>query len=186
MQASDRHAAHAMALGVTRVSAERVRITALNSISFSGFGDISHSKSVTLAEAAQLLDGLRDGRLPAKPPYLPVAVWHEPAMGAMLLQALHDTAPSNFVDSPSAEASTTRQKQPADCGMEAQLAWLSTVLPSADYKLAKAAMLHALGELADTLAEAAAPDERESLARARTRLDERKTASLAGSVIAPA
>jgi hypothetical protein len=186
MQASDQHSGHAMVLGVTRVSEGEARITAVNSVSFSGFGDVSHSKTVSLAEAARLLDGLRDGRLPAKPPYLPAPAWSEPAAGAVLLQALHETAPGRPVDTPPAEASTVPQKQPSDCGVESQLAWLSTVLPSADYKLAKAAMLHAVGELADALAADAEPAERALLERAHARLAERQTSSLSGSLIAPA
>jgi hypothetical protein len=132
-----------------------------------------------------LLAGLSEGALPVRPPYLPPDLWLDPATGTMLEQALHEADPSSPVLTPRREESTTPQKQPADCGMESYFAWLSTVMPPADYKLAKAAMLHALAELADELARQASPAEKDLLAQARTRLNERLTTSLAGSSVAP-
>ena len=183
-QFSDRSAGHTMVLGLTRVSESQVRLSAVNSATFSLAG-VSHHKTVSLEAAGALLARVQDGALPARPAYLPPDLWLDPATGAMLEQALHEADPSTPVLSPRREESTTPQKQPADCGMESYFAWLSTVMPPADYKLAKAATLHALAELADELAQQASPPERELLDVARTRLNERATTSLAGSTVAP-
>jgi len=177
-------AGHTMVLSFTRVSESRVRLTAVNSATFA-LAFVSQHKTVSLDAAGALLARMRDGALPARPPYLPPDLWLDPATGAMLEQALHEADPSSPALSPRREESTTRQKQPADCGMESYFAWLSTVMPPADYKLAKAAMLHALAELADDLAKQASPKERDLLAQARTRLNERLTTSMAGSTVAP-
>lgn len=176
---------HTMVLGITRVSDTHVTMTAVNSATFTDAGDVSYSKTVELADAANALAGLQDGQVPSRPPYMPKYVWGEPKSGGILLQLLHETAPAAPMALPSTE-STTRQKQSSDCGTESYFAWLSTVMPPADYKLAKASMLHGLAELADGLADDADPAGRELLEAARVRLNERLTTSLAGHAVASA
>jgi len=72
-----------------------------------------------------------------------------------------------------------------DCTSESFFAFLATVLPPADYKFAKAACLNTLVQICDQLEPPGTAAANSPLQKARRRLQERITASLSGSLVAP-
>ena len=80
---------------------------------------------------------------------------------------------------------TTLQKA-GDWGIEAMFAFMASALQPADYKLAKAACLNTLVQIADRLEPPGTPQADPDLQAARRRLQERITSSLSGSMVASA
>jgi len=71
-----------------------------------------------------------------------------------------------------------------DCGVEVQFAFMASALQPADYKLAKAACLNTLVQLADRLEPPGTAPADSDLQAARRRLQERITTSLSGHMVA--
>ena len=188
---------HALALSATRLPADKVRITMVNPAGLeTGWNLVTTAvcKTLEMSDAASALERLLAGEAPA----LPQGCFGAPdngasEMGSPLHWWLKQAGPSgsrmkNVFDG--ATFRNQRQKE-YDCGIEAPLSWLATVMPPADYKLAKAQFLGCLKELGqqakavpiahiDAVNEALGslhPD-------AAKRLNERMTTSLSGSTVA--
>jgi len=80
---------------------------------------------------------------------------------------------------------SARQKS-SDCGIEALFAFMASALQPADYKMAKAACLNTLVQIADRLEPPGTAPADSDLQVARRRLQERITSSLSGSMVASA
>jgi hypothetical protein len=148
--------AHALAISATRLSDSEVRLSLINSNGWrvvaqrDGFEAApAIAKTVSLNAACMALESLRDGfEPPAEYQSSPLSHdWHRLAGGAPLYAWL-DKVPSNSRLMPTRDRMRPQKGQ--DCAIETEFAWLATVLPRADYKLAKAHVLNALLQAAMT------------------------------------
>jgi len=167
---------HRVAVAATRLSDTAVRLSVINPNGWSlatGDNDLAENpimaKTVSLDEACIALEWLRSGAIDPPqddPRSTPGDVWRHVAGGA----ALHAWLSSVNPDTPMQETPPSMPPQKgADCVIEQEFAWLASVLPKADYKLAKANVLNALVQAAK------ANDIGDEM---RTRLGERLTSSL--------
>jgi hypothetical protein len=145
---------HVLPISLTRLDEDRVYVNLLNS---NGWGAIAHrgdffrrpgiGKVLTIDQASAALMSL-SGQV-IEPPALgqsAPASWHQSANGAPLAAWLRAVGPESVLQ-PTGQRMTP-QKGP-DCLIEANFAWLGSVLPEADYKLAKAHVLNILAEAAE-------------------------------------
>jgi len=147
---------HRVAVAATRLSDTAVRLSVINPNGWSlatGDNDFAENpimaKTVSLGDACIALASLRSGVV--EPPQDDSSstrgdVWHHVTGGA----ALHAWLSSVNPDSPM-QATPPRMppQKGADCAIEQEFAWLASVLPKADYKLAKANVLNALVRAAE-------------------------------------
>ncbi|MBW8830670.1 MAG: hypothetical protein JF606_14790 [Burkholderiales bacterium] len=146
--------AHSMAISATRLPGDRVRVSLFNPngwhrVARSG----SHSripaiaKTVSLKDARAALVSLAGGviEVPVHMRGGVSPIWHDPAAGEPLFVWLSALNPK--VQWHSTGQRMTPQKGP-DCSVEVVFAWLASVLPEADYKLAKAHVLNILTQAA--------------------------------------
>jgi hypothetical protein len=143
--------AHALALSCTRVSADGVRMSIFNPVGWRPtIGEDcpnnapEMSKMMSLSEAVTGLSALPEGMVeqPSEMGSATLHRWSRAEYGMPLLNWFsHDIAPDSDPD-------PTELRMPAqkasDCGVEVQFAWLASVLPKADYKLAKSHVLNVL------------------------------------------
>jgi hypothetical protein len=178
--------AHALAVSATLLPGGQVRLSIFNSL---GWGHMSEGlqlatgltsrhaavgKLMSLEDASKALSFLSShvvdfaDRTPTED-----AAWRAPGAGLPLWVWLSTFGPDDVELQPTGPQ-TTPQKS-ADCGIEVQFAWLASVLPEADYKLAKANVLDALAH---------SQEERDGLVLQH--LKERVTSSLSGYAMAAA
>jgi hypothetical protein len=176
---------HMMGISVTRVSAEHVQVNLINS---NGWYELTGKPGlermpamakflpIDLASAglASLLDEVIERPARGFQSERGRRVWDSSPSGAPLTAWLRELDSSTPLQHTAHDV--TPQKG-SECIIEMNFAWLATVLPPADYKLAKANVLNVLRQTA----EANAMDE-----EVMQRLDERITSSLSGHAMAPA
>lgn len=149
---------HALAISATRLSDSEVRLTLINSggwklgarrPGFEAEPVLAVAKTVSLNDACIALASLRDGVEPTaefqSSPHR--HDWHQPVEGAPLYAWLDKVDPNSRL------MPTEHRLKPQkgrDCAIETEFAWLATVLPKADYKLAKAHVLNTLLQTAMT------------------------------------
>jgi hypothetical protein len=174
---------HALALCATRLSRHKVQLNAFNSNGWavaSGNPYLTRfpvvTKTVSLDEALAALRALPT-RVVKRPPALQksaIPAWNSAEFGMPLFAWLGSVSPYK-------QLSPTWQHMPPqkgdDCAIEVEFAWLASVLPEADYKLAKAHTLNVLTQAA------LANNLEEDVVR---RLHERVTTSLSAHVMAAA
>ncbi|MGM9488055.1 hypothetical protein [Ideonella sp. YS5] len=174
-------AVHWLAICATRISDRQVQVNLFNPNGWgalagrNGFDRIpAIGKSLSIEEAAEALSDLNGGVID-----FPAAVrssrareqWHNVGGGSPLSAWLRAAGPATLQLAPHR---MTPQKS-EDCGVEVEFAWLASVLPEQDYKLAKAHGLNVLLQAAE------ANDLDESVTQ---RLRERITSSLSGHSMA--
>jgi hypothetical protein len=166
---------HALAISATRLEEENVRLSVFNS---NGWADRSPAafKTMPLPYAAAALQAI-GGDLFGPAVNLPQQAhdfWEHPGAGMPLLSWLHNAGPHESM--PQLSEQRMASQKSGDCGVEVQFAWLASVLPHADYKMAKAHVLNVLAQAAKT----AGRSEPELL-----RLQDRITTSLSGYAMSP-
>lgn len=172
---------HALSISVSRMGGDEARVTIFNSNGWECHGEglesaPAISRSMSMGAASVMLEQLQDD-VYFQPPNgsLISQQWQRSGAGAPLLTWLEEGGSAR------SELEVLSLRQPPqkgqDCGLEAQFAWLATVLPEADYKLVKANALNVLAEAASST------DEGEQVVQ---RLHERVTSSLSGHVMSPA
>ena len=173
---------HVLPISITRLAEGWVHVNLLNSNSWGAlarradfFRHPGIGKMLTIDQAGAALTAL-SGQV-IQPPALgpssgPPTNWHQSANGAPLAAWLRAVGPDSILQ-PTGQRMTP-QKGP-DCLIEANFAWLGSVLPEADYKLAKAHVLNILAE---------AGEANELHGGALERLRERATSSLSAHAMA--
>jgi hypothetical protein len=148
--------AHSLAISITRLDGDLVQVNLLNP---NGWGGIARredfdrhpaiAKVLTIDQARAALISL-SGQVIEPPAVVrssaALANWHRPAHGAPLASWLRDVGPDSTLQ-PTRQRMTPQKGH--DCLVEVQFAWLASVLPEADYKLAKAHVLNILTEAAE-------------------------------------
>ena len=178
--------AHALAISATRLEGGQVRLSIFNSLGWGHMSDglqlasgltsrhAAVGKLMSLEDASKALSFLNShvvnfaDRTPTED-----GAWQAPGAGLPLWVWL-STFGTDEADLQPTGPQTTAQKS-ADCGIEVQFAWLASVLPEPDYKLAKAHVLNALTHAQD-----------DSDPQALQHLKERVTSSLSGYAMAAA
>jgi hypothetical protein len=200
-QGEEEHNRHAMGMAIQRLPEGDFRIGVLNSNGWeaamgaprdNGPSRIQHVyRTVDMEHAVAAMEQLLKGPIP------PASasgqqLWADSAAGCPLVEWLSQVGPPGSevgVDAHRDEAGrpvvTTRQKA-GDCGIEAMFAFMASALQPADYKLAKAACLNTLVQIADRLEPPGTASADSDLQAARRRLQERITTSLSGSMVASA
>jgi hypothetical protein len=152
-------------------------------------GDVpGQFKTMSPAETVAAMQDLVAGRMPPRPLDIPEWAWLSSAKGRPLLAWLEGAGQADLESGDfhgtGADLQSARQKA-GNCTSESLFAFLATALPPADYKLAKAACLNTLVQVADRLEPpgSAAPDS--PLQAARQRLQQRITSGLSGHMVAP-
>jgi len=146
---------HALAISVTRLSAERVQVNLFNPSGWShipgGPSDTripAIGKTVSIDDASAALTSLIDGTV-ERPGVIRSSqgrqAWADPLAGAPLAFWLREVDPTSRLQPTGLRM--TPQKA-LDCGVEAEFAWLASVLAPADYKLVKAHTLNVLRQAA--------------------------------------
>ena len=187
--------AHGMGVNIQKQPDGKVRVSVINS---HGWGSIPHHgngvvpaafKTVSMEEAVSAM-----GKLLSEPLPPPVAMsdehWTAVDKGIPLEEWLngmdrHESRPSARFHGPGQPLVSTRQKA-SDCVIESMFAFMASALPPADYKIAKAACLNTLVQIADRLEPPGTASADPDLQAARRRLQERITTSLSGYMVAPA
>lgn len=173
---------HEMALSMTKLADDRARLTIINSNGWSGIGNgvsTAISKTLETGDACRALENLLAGQMPARPAGGRESKWRAPENGMPLLAWLTASGPAESKLETTFHATPFKSKpqKADDCAVESKLAWLATVMPPADYKLAKATFLACLKELGKT--------QGDLHPKAEKRLNKRITTSLSGSTVAP-
>lgn len=193
------NAAHALALAFRKEDRGRVRLAAINPAGWPQgvAGDAGDSgrdrvvpavfRVVGVAEAATALAGLLAGRLPPGPAPEDARNWM--GSGAPLHAWLTGlgTASAEGLRADFHHAGRPLRTAPQkgnDCTIERIFAFMATALPPADYKLAKAAGLNLLVQLADRLEPPGTTAPGSAVEAARCYLQWRLTSSLSGSAVA--
>ncbi|WP_423598906.1 hypothetical protein [Roseateles sp. MS654] len=141
-----------LAVSATRLSGTEVKLNLFNANGWHlvagrrGFAEApAIAKTVSLEDTRAALMSLRDGVVepPEEFQSSPRSLhWHRVDGGAPLYAWLRD------VDADSSPLQPTQQRMRLqkgnDCAVELEFAWLASVLPKADYKLAKAHVLNML------------------------------------------
>lgn len=182
---------HALALACTKLGDDQIRLSIVNSNGWNDDQDwLVLARTSGLREAAQALKNLAEGQMP--PVFTgaePDLSWFQADGGLPLLSWLdHAGGPGASrlsIQFHHGHPLIGRSQKGNDCGIEAPLAWLSSVVEPSDYKLAKASVLHVLADLADRLEPGAASDEKLDLQRSRRRINDRITTSLGASILVP-
>jgi len=197
-------AGHSLGLAVQKQADGRVRLSMTNS---NGWPMLTNSngwpmqprargaytpgvfKTMSQDEAVAAIQDLLSGGLPPRPEDMSMRDWTFTALGRPLLTWFKSAGPAD------AEISTdfhgtgrplaSSPQKTGDCTSESYFAFLATVLPPADYKFAKAACLNTLVQICDQLEPPGTAAANSPLQKARRRLQERITASLSGSLVAP-
>ena len=144
-------AGHALAISLTRLEGDGVRVNLLNPNGWGGIARREHfhqlpaiAKVLSIDQAREAL-ALLSGHVIEPPEVVrsPAALenWHRVANGAPLTAWLRAAGPDSVLQ-PTRQRMTPQKGQ--DCLVEVQFAWLASVLPEADYKLAKAHVLNVL------------------------------------------
>ena len=145
--------AHALAISLTRLDGGLVQVNLLNP---NGWGGVARreqfdrfpavGKVLTVDQAGEALTSL-SGQVIEPPAVVrssaALANWHRVANGSPLTAWLRAVGPDSVLQ-PTGQRMTPQKGQ--DCVVEVQFAWLASVLPEADYKLAKAHVLNILTE----------------------------------------
>jgi hypothetical protein len=187
---------HYLGIALERQADERFRLSVVNSNGWllatrGQDGDVPGVfRTVDIDAAAATLQDLLCGRLPDRPAEVPERHWTQAPRARMVLEwwrgadAVDPRLSADFHGTGDMLRSA-RQKYD-DCSAESLFAFLATALTPPDYKLAKAACLNTLVQIADRLEPpgTAAPDA--PLQVARRRLQERITSSLGGHMVAQA
>jgi hypothetical protein len=148
--------AHALAISITRLDGGLVQVNLLNP---NGWGGIARredfvrypaiGKVLTIDQAHAALVSL-SGHVIEPPAVVQSSAaranWHQAENGAPLAAWLRAVGPDSVLR-PTGLRMTPQKGQ--DCLIEVQFAWLASVLPEADYKLAKAHVLNILTEAAE-------------------------------------
>jgi hypothetical protein len=174
--------AHALAISITRLDGGLVQANLLNPNGWGGVarrGHLHHhpaiGKVLPLEQAGAALASL-SGQVIEPPTAFrssaALANWHQAANGAPFAAWLRAVGPESILQ-PTGQRMTPQKG--ADCVVELQFAWLASVLPEADYKLAKAQVLN-------ILAEAATANDLDEVVVERLR--QRVTSSLSGHAMA--
>jgi hypothetical protein len=180
--------AHALAISATRLPGSQVQLSIFNS---HGWGHLSDGlglaaglttrhpaigKVMPLEDACRAI-GFLNNRVVnfADRTQQEDGAWRAPGAGLPLFVWLQTFGPEGVDPEPTGPQMTPQKS--ADCGIEVQFAWLASVLPEADYKLAKAHVLNTLMH---------APASHEVDEAALLRLRERVTSSLSGHAMATA
>jgi hypothetical protein len=195
VQKSDTSDFHSMSIAVQRQDDGNLRLSVTNSNGWfleerDPDGDIPGVfKIVTPDQASATLQDLAAGRLPPRPRGVSERSWSSPAKGKPLLawwlsaRSVNGEISADFHGGGKALRSARQKAE--DCSSENLFAFLATVLPPADYKLAKAACLNTLVQIADRLEPPGTADANSPLQAARKRLQQRITTSLSGHMVAP-
>lgn len=200
-QGEQEHNRHAMGMAIQRLPDGDFRISVLNSNGWEAAMGATQDngpsgiqrvyRTVDMEHAVAAMKQLLNGPVP------PASasgqqLWAESGTGRPLVEWLSQIGPpgsEHGVDADRDEAGrpvvTTYQKA-GDCGIEALFAFMASALQPADYKLAKAACLNTLVQLADRLEPPGTAPEDSALQAARRRLQERITTSLSGHMVASA
>ncbi|GAB4090844.1 hypothetical protein [Hydrogenophaga soli] len=170
------HGGHALAISATRLSRAEVRVSVFNPSGWEDPHDAAIGKIMRLEDACEALTALRHSvvSLPVEMRGEADEAWRDPWVGMPLatwLGAAGTTPDWN----PSAQRMTPQKH--SDCSIEVEFAWLASVLPEADYKLAKANVL-------STFLHASTPNDGDG--QVQQRLRERVTSSLSGYAMAAA
>jgi hypothetical protein len=192
-------AAHALAIGVRREADGRVRLSIINPAGWPqaearmgglvqpGRAVLAVYKTVGIHAAVAAMSALLEGRMPDCPEAQGV---RGPASPGHALHAWLEgidagaTAPQADFHGTGRPLLGVAQKED-DCPIERVFAFMATVLPPADYKLAKAAGLNALVQVADRLEPPGTAAAGSPLQAARQRLQQRITTTLSGYMVAP-
>jgi len=180
--------AHALAISATRLPGSQVQLSIFNS---HGWGHLSDGlglsaglttrhpaigKVMQLEDACRAMEFLNNRVVNfSDRTEQEDGAWRSPGAGLPLFVWLQTFGPDGVDLEPTGPQMTPQRF--ADCGIEVQFAWLASVLPEADYKLAKAHVLN-------TLMHAPGSDEVDEVALQRLR--ERVTSSLSGHAMATA
>lgn len=193
--------AHALAIAVRKEGRRQVRLAAINpagwpQVSPGDAGPPGHDRVVPAVfrrmdvdAAAAALAGLLAGPLPAGPAPNGVHDWVCSGQPLHAWLAGLGAAPAGGLQADfhgTGRPLLTAPQKADDCTVERIFAFMASALPPADYKLAKAAGLNLLVQLADRLEppDTAVPDP--ALEAARSYLQWRLTSSLSGSAVARA
>ena len=148
--------AHALAISITRLDGGLVQVNLLNP---NGWGGIARredfvrypaiGKVLTIDQAHAALTSL-SGHVIEPPAVVQSSAaranWHLAENGAPLAYWLRAVGPESVLQ-PTGQRMTPQKGE--DCLIEVQFVWLASVLPEADYKLAKAHVLNILTEAAE-------------------------------------
>ena len=148
--------AHSLAVSITRLDGGLVQVNLLNPNGWVGIARRENfdrhpaiGKLMTLDQAHAALTSL-SGQVIEPPAVVRSSAalvnWHRPANGAPLAAWLRALGPDSVLQ-PTGQRMTPQKGQ--DCLIEVKFAWLASVLPEADYKLAKAHVLNILTEAAE-------------------------------------
>jgi hypothetical protein len=191
-------AGHALAIAVRKEPGRRVRLAIINPAGWPQAAACVDRpvhprqvvpavfKTVGIDAAAAAMSALLAGRMPNCPEAEGVQGPTSPGHALYAwLEGIDDgaTAPQADFHGTGRPLLGVAQKKD-DCTIERVFAFMATALPPADYKLAKAAGLNALVQLADRLEPPHAAAAGSPLQQARRHLLQRMTASLSGSALA--
>ena len=148
--------AHALAISITRLDGGLVQVNLLNPNGWGGVARREHfdrhpaiGKVLPIDQARAALASL-SGHVIEPPAVVrssaALANWHQAANGAPLTAWLRAVGPDSVLQ-PTGQRMTPQKGR--DCLIEVHFAWLASVLPEADYKLAKAHVLNILTEAAE-------------------------------------
>lgn len=148
--------AHALAISITRLDGGLVQVNLLNP---NGWGGVARredfarcpaiGKVLTIDQAHAALTSLSGHVIEPPAAFRSPAAranWHQAENGAPLAAWLRAVGPDSVLQ-PTGQRMTPQKGE--DCLIEVQFAWLASVLPEADYKLAKAHVLNILTEAAE-------------------------------------
>lgn len=142
---------HALAVSVTRLTEARVQVNLFNSNGWrevaghSGFARFpAIGKTVSLEDASAALTALSGGVIERPEAFGSSRgrrIWRSVSGAAPLSAWLRSVDPGSPLQ-PTGQRMTPQKG--GDCAIEVEFAWLASVLPEADYKLAKAHVLNVL------------------------------------------
>ena len=186
---------HSLGLALQKQADGRVRLSVINpngwpmQPSAQGAYTPGVFKILSPDEAVAAMQDLLSGGIPQRPADMAMSDWTFCALGMPLFTWFKSAGPAD------AEISTdfhgtgrplvSSPQKTIDCTSESLFAFLATVLPPADYKLAKAACLNTLVQICDHLEPPGSAAKKSPLQVARRRLQERITTSLSGYMVAP-
>lgn len=173
---TDESTAHALAVSVTKVHQEAVKLTIINSNGWGHALDIPQfgrsqtlSKTMSPELALEGLTQLCTGQLGQPDSAALARHWADPACAAPLANWLQCLGGPGYPTELAAKPVSPQKS--GDCGIEVMFAWLSSVLPRSDYKLVKATVLHNLAKVDELTGQRHAGSDR---------LGERITSALGG------
>ncbi len=194
---------HALGLAIQRDEQSQFRVSALNSMGWDDGNRPALSKTVSRTALASSLERLLSDASVYANPHDNVAAsaegsspkskfqqweaafasqdWISPFQGKPLRQ-WHEDIPSAAAGPTSATSPRQTPQKNDDCGIENSFAFMATTLNPSDYKLAKAACLGSLHQIAQDLEASGASDD---LTRVKARLAQRTTSALRGNITAP-